>query len=122
MAVMLCIVISCATARGHPIHRSEWATEASQPQAGEYGRLGARAIAAALSCEPEVHSHTMAKKTVVLSRPSNTPVTVPIVAEDARWIIAVGKVRYAVDFHATARRLKQAPAKVVPIKSRLGSL
>ena len=121
MAVMLCIVISCATARGHPIHRSEWATEASQPQAGEYGRLGARAIAAALSCEPEVHSHTMAKKTVVLSRPSNTPVTVPIVAEDARWIIAVGKVRYAVDFHATARRLKQAPAKVVPIKSRLGS-
>jgi len=55
----------------------------------------------------------MAKKTVILSRPSNTPVTVPIIAEDSRWIIAVGKVRYAVDFHATARRLKQAPAKVV---------
>ena len=64
----------------------------------------------------------MAKKTVVLSRPSNTPVTVPIVAEDSRWIIAVDKVRYAVDFHATARQVKQEPAKVVPIKSKLGSL
>ena len=126
MAVMLCIVISCATARGHQIHRSDWATEASQPQQvnlkGGIWAIRARAIAAAFSWEPEVHSHTMAKKTVVLSRPSNTPVTVPIVAEDSRWIIAVDKVRYAVDFHATARRLKQAPAKVVPIKSRLGSL
>ena len=64
----------------------------------------------------------MAKKTVVLSRPSNTPVTVPIVAEDSRWIIAVGKVRYAVDFHATARQVKQEPAKVVPIQSKLGPL
>src|SRR6266853_3805251 len=80
---------------------------------GRIWAIRARAIAAAFSCEPEVHSHTMAKKTVVLSRPSNTPVTVPIVAEDSRWIIAVGKVRYAVDFHATARRLKQAP--VVPL-------
>jgi hypothetical protein len=64
----------------------------------------------------------MAKKTVVLSRPSNTPVTAPIVAEDSRWIIAVGKVRYAVDFQATARRLKQAPAKGMPIKSSLGTM
>jgi hypothetical protein len=64
----------------------------------------------------------MAKKTVVLPRPSDTAVPAPIVAEDSRWIIAVGKDRYAVDFHATARRLKRAPAKVVPIQSRLGSL
>jgi len=64
----------------------------------------------------------MAIKIVVLPRPSDTPEPAPIVVEDSRWIIAVGKVRYAVDFHATARRLKQAPAKVVPIKSRLGSL
>jgi hypothetical protein len=64
----------------------------------------------------------MAKKTVVLPRLSDTPEPAPIVAEDARWIIAVGKDRYALDFHATARRLKQAPAKVVPIKSKLGSL
>ncbi len=78
--------------------------------------------AAAFSCGAEVHCHTMAKKTVILPRPSDTVVPAPIVAEDSRWIIAVGKVRYAVDFHATARRLKQAPAKVVPIRSRLGSL
>ena len=75
-----------------------------------------------LWCEPELHCPPMAKKTVVLPRPSDTAVPAPIVAEDSRWIVAVGKDRYAVDFHATARRLKQAPAKVVPIQSRLGSL
>ncbi len=64
----------------------------------------------------------MAIKTVVLPRLSDTPEPAPIVAEDSRWIVAVGKDRFAVDFHATARRLKQAPAKVVPIKSKLGSL
>jgi hypothetical protein len=98
------------------------ATEAIQFSRGDYGRFRRRPFAAAFSCEPEVHFHTMAKKTVVLPRPSDTPVSAPIVAVDSRWILAVDKVRYAVDFHATARRLKQAPAKVVPIKSKLGSL
>jgi hypothetical protein len=64
----------------------------------------------------------MAIKTVVLLRPSDTPEPAPIVVEDSRWIIQVGKDRYAVDFHVTARQVKQKPAKVVPIKSKLGSL
>jgi len=56
----------------------------------------------------------MAIKTVVLPRLSDIPEPAPIVAEDSRWIVAVGKDRFAVDFHATARRLKQATAKVCP--------
>jgi hypothetical protein len=98
------------------------ATEASQFSRGEHRAIPAPAIRSGFSSKPEVHCHTMAIKTVVLPRPSDTREPAPIVVEDSRWIIQVGKDRYAVDFHATARQVKQEPAKVVPIQSKLGSL
>jgi hypothetical protein len=116
------IVVSGATARGHQIHRPAWQPKQVNSQEANTGRFRRRLFAAVFSSKPEVHCHTMAIKTVVLPRPSDTREPAPIVVEDSRWIIQVGKDRYAVDFHATARQVKQEPAKVVPIQSKLGSL